>query len=139
MRIGEVADAAAVNVQTVRYYERRGLLEEPPRTPGGYRKYEATAVDRIRFIRRARDLGFTLTEVEELLELRVEDAEGCPGIEARTATKLEEVRRKISELQRMEGVLEELIADCRNRSPTEECPILRVLEETADNSPGEGP
>jgi Hg(II)-responsive transcriptional regulator len=136
MRIGEVAGAAGVNVQTVRYYERRGLLEEPPRTPSGYRTYEAGAVDRIRFIQRAQDLGFTLNEIEELLELRVEDAHGCPGVEARTARKLEEVRRKITELRRMEAVLEELVTACRSRSPTTECPILRALEEDPASANG---
>ncbi len=130
MKIGEVADAAGVNVQTLRYYERRGLLKEPPRTPSGYRKYEADAVDRIRFIRQAQDLGFTLNEIDELLELRVDDPGRCPTVEARADEKLAEVRRKIGELERMETVLSGLIASCRSRSPTNDCPILEVLEDS---------
>lgn len=137
MRIGEVADAASVNVQTVRYYERRGLLSEPPRTAAGYRRYEPGAVDRIRFIQRAQDLGFTLTEIGELLGLRVDDPDRCPAVAARAASKLGEVRRKIAELERMERVLAGLVASCRSRSRTSECPILQVLEDH-ERTPEEG-
>jgi Hg(II)-responsive transcriptional regulator len=127
MKIGEVAGAAGVNVQTVRYYERRGLLKAPPRTASGYRTYDPVAVARIRFIQRAQELGFTLSEVEELMALRVTDPEQCEATEARARRKLTEVRRKVAELRRMEGILTELLASCRSRSPTEECPILRTL------------
>lgn len=128
MRIGEVAGAAGVNVQTVRYYERRGLLEEPPRSPSGYRKYEPEAVDRIRFIQQAQGLGFTLKETEELLKLRVEDPQRCPAVEVRATEKLEEVRTKIRGLRRMETVLEKLVSACRRGSRTAECPILAAIE-----------
>jgi len=128
MKIGEVAGAAGVNVQTVRYYERRGLLTEPPRTPSGYRNYGSEAVDRIRFIQRAQGLGFTLKETEELLELRVDEPERCPAVEARAAEKLEEVQGKIRELRQMESVLRKLLAACRLGSRTTECPILEAIE-----------
>ncbi len=129
MKIGEVARAAGVNVQTVRYYERRGLLEEPPRTDAGYRSYEPQVVERIRFIQRAQNLGFTLSEIEELLDLRVEDPHQCSAVEARTGRKLEEVQRKIGELRRMEEVLYDLLAACRDGNRMEGCPILHALED----------
>ena len=129
MTIGELAAAAHVNVQTVRYYERRGILSAPDRTASGYRTYEAEALDRLRFIRRAQELGFSLEEISELLELRVEDPASCPAVEARTRAKLEDVRRKMSGLQRMEAVLERLVSTCAAREPTSECPILETLIE----------
>lgn len=129
MTIGEFAAAAGVNVQTVRYYERRGILSAPERTASGYRAYEAEALDRLRFIRRAQELGFSLEEISELLELRVEDPAACPVMEARTRAKLEDVRRKIGELQRMEAVLERLATSCAARESTSECPILETLVE----------
>lgn len=129
MKIGEVADAAGVNVQTVRYYERRGLLKEPPRTASGYREFEPRVVRRIRFIRQAQDLGFTLSEIDELLELRVDKPERCEQVEARARAKRDEVRRKLAELRRMDEVLSDLVSSCMDRAPTDECPILAALEE----------
>ena len=129
MTIGELAAAAGVNVQTVRYYERRGILSAPERTASGYRTYDAEALDRLRFIRRAQELGFSLEEISELLELRVEDPAACPVVEARTRAKLEDVRRKMSGLQRMEAVLERLVSTCAAHEPTSECPVLETLIE----------
>lgn len=136
MRIGEVAEAADVNVQTVRYYERRGLLEDPPRTAAGYRQYQPEVVHRIRFIRHAQDLGFTLNEIDELLELRVDEPGRCSQVEARARAKRDEVRRKISELERMETVLADLVASCRARARTDDCPILAALEHDGEGDPG---
>jgi len=136
MKIGEVARAAGVNVQTVRYYERRGLLKEPPRTPGGYREYPPVAVEKIRFIQRAQDLGFTLREIDELLELRVDDPDRCGAVQERSREKLHEVRRKIRELRRMETVLSELVAACETRSTTDDCPILQTLSDRKSGSGG---
>lgn len=129
MTIGELASRAGVNVQTVRYYERRGILCEPERTPSGYRQYDPDALARLRFIRSAQELGFALVEIEDLLDLRVEDPGSCSVVEERTRSKLVDVRRKIRDLQQMESVLESLASACAARTETAECPILESLVE----------
>lgn len=127
MTIGEVAARAGIPTPTVRYYERRGLIEAPPRTAAGYRQYSSKTTERLRFIKRAQELGFTLEEIRELLELRVEDPESCPVVEARARDKIAQVRGKIRDLRRMETVLDKLAASCRTREPTAECPMLETL------------
>jgi len=127
--IGQVASGAGVNVQTVRYYERRGLLPKAPRTAGGYRTYDTEAVARLRFIKRAQDLGFSLEEITELLELRVEHGAACTAVEAKAKDKIAMVERKIDELQRMKSVLTELSRACEQRELTGDCPILEALSE----------
>lgn len=127
--IGQVADAADVNVQTIRYYERRGLFPAPRRTPSGYRQYGEDAVARLRFIKHAQELGFSLKEIQELLGLRVRQGAACGPIERKTRQKIEVVRRKIDDLRRMKRTLERLAAACAARRPTEDCPILEVLED----------
>ncbi len=127
--IGQVASGAGVNVQTVRYYERRGLLPKAPRTPGGYRTYDPEAVARLRFIKRAQDLGFSLEEITELLGLRVEHGAACAAVEARAKDKIAMVEKKIDELQRIKAVLYELSRACDLREPTSDCPILEALSE----------
>ena len=129
MKIGSVAEAAGVEVSTVRYYERRGLLAEPPRTASGYRQYDEAVIDRIRFVRQAQDLGFTLEEIEELLALRVEDPSSCGLVEEATRAKLRSVDAKVRELSRLRGVLARLVRSCEARETTEECPVLGMLEE----------
>lgn len=129
MKIGSVAEAAGVEVSTVRYYERRGLLAEPPRTDSGYRQYNASVIDRVRFIRQAQDLGFTLEEIEELLDLRVEDAASCGMVEEATRSKLRSVDAKIRELRRLRAVLAGLVRSCEEKEATDECPVLGMLEE----------
>lgn len=129
MKIGSVAEAAGVEVSTVRYYERRGLLAEPPRTSAGYRQYDESAIDRIRFVRQAQNLGFTLEEIEELLALRVEHPSSCGVVEEATRAKLRSVEAKIRELERLRGVLARLVRACESKEATEECPVLGMLEE----------
>lgn len=129
LTIGELATRAGVNIQTVRYYERRGLMPKPARTRAGYRQYRPEAADRLRFIRRAQDLGFSLDEITELLALRVRHASACATVEARAREKIAVVDRKIGELERMKRTLERLTAACERREPTSECPILEVLED----------
>ena len=128
LTISEVASAAGVNVQTLRYYERRGILEEPLRTPAGYRQYDPEAVTKVEFIKRAQDLGFTLEEVRELLGLRVQHSAACADVEAKASAKLKDVERRIRQLNYLRDVLNELIGACERREPTEECPILDSLE-----------
>jgi MerR family transcriptional regulator, copper efflux regulator len=129
MRIGELAVLAGVPAATVRYYERRGLIAEPARTRSGYREYGAAAAERIRFIKRAQDLGFSLEEVEELLDLRVHDQRSCAPVAEKTRRKIADVRRRIAELERLEAVLAKLADACAARARTSECPVLEMLTE----------
>lgn len=134
LTIGQVAQAAAVNIQTIRYYERRGLFPKPPRTPAGYRQYGQDAVDRIRFIKHAQELGFTLQEIQELLALRVQHGAACDAVERKTRAKLAVVEQKIRGLERMRRTLQQLVRACIARRPTDDCPILEAL--TDDGIPG---
>lgn len=129
LTIGALAAAAGVGVETVRFYERRGLLPRPPRTPSGYRQYPPDSVERLRFIRRAQGLGFTLEEIGELLELRVDEVAACGAVEAGARSKIRQVEEKMAELQRILDALGRLVAACEAREPTSECPILEALEE----------
>lgn len=133
LTIGELATRAGVNIQTVRYYERRGLMPKPARTRAGYRQYQPDAADRLRFIRRAQGLGFSLEEIAELLALRVRNVSACGAVEARAREKVAVVEGKIAELQRMKDTLDRLAAACQAREPTSECPILEALEEPPDD------
>ncbi len=134
LTISKVASAADVNVQTIRYYERRGLFPTPRRTPAGYRQYTDDAVARLRFIKHAQELGFSLQEIQELLALRVRHGAACDVAERKTRQKIAVVQQRIRHLQRMKRTLERLAAACAVRRPTAECPILEVLEDHADAS-----
>lgn len=134
LTIGQVASAAAVNIQTVRYYERRGLVPTPRRTPAGYRQYAEDAVARLRFIKHAQELGFSLREIQELLGLRVRHGAACDTVERKTRQKIEVVEQRISDLKRMKRTLERLAGACAARRPTDDCPILEVLEDHGDVS-----
>ncbi len=133
LTIGALAQAADVGVETVRFYERKGLLPEPPRAPSGYRQYPRDSVDRLRFIRRAQRLGFSLHEISELLELRVDEVAACGTVEARAQEKLVEVAGKIAELRSIEAALVRLVAACEAREPTSDCPILEEFEQADIN------
>ena len=132
LTIGQVAGAADVNVQTIRYYERRGLFPTPRRTSAGYRQYTDDAVARIRFIKHAQDLGFSLQEIQDLLGLRVRHGAACDAVERKTRQKIEVVQHRIRDLQRMRRTLERLATACTDRQPTDDCPILEVLEHDDD-------
>ena len=132
LTIGQVATAADVNVQTIRYYERRGLVATPRRTASGYRQYTDDAVARLRFIKHAQELGFSLQEIQQLLGLRVRHGAACDAVERKTRQKIDVVQQKIRDFQRMKRTLERLAAACAVRRPTAECPILEVLEDHAD-------
>ena len=130
LTIGELAQRAGVAVQTVRFYERRGLIAEPPRKASGYRQYPLEAVRRLRFIRRAKELGFSLREIEELLALRMDPAASCGTVRAQIVAKLEDVQERVRDLRRMEGALEELRKLCESTDPTGDCPFLDLLDGT---------
>jgi len=126
--IGQVAKHAGVGVETVRFYERKGLLEEPERKTSGYRQFDEQVVDRIRFIRRAKELGFTLKEIKELLDLRLDPATTCADVKSRAESKIEDVEERIRSLQRMKQALSKLSKACSGRGETSECPILEALD-----------
>ncbi len=127
LTIGALARAAEVGIETIRFYERKGLLPEPPRTQAGYRQYTPDTVHRLRFIRRAQGLGFSLAEISELLDLRIAELSACGTVEVRARNKLEQIAEKISELKRIESALKRLVASCEAGEPTSECPILEEL------------
>jgi Hg(II)-responsive transcriptional regulator len=129
LSIGQVARRAGVGMETVRFYERAGLLEEPPRRASGYRQYPEQAVTRIRFIKRAQQLGFSLKEITELLLLRVDAQTSCEEVKQRTEAKIAEVERKLVELQRMRQALLQVHALCTGQGPRSRCPMLEALEE----------
>lgn len=129
MTIGKVARFAGVGVETIRFYEREGLIEQPVRFGSGYRQYSAGAVSRIRFILKAKELGFTLKEIRELLELRIDPAASCGDVREQAQTKIADIDRKIRTLRRMKKALAKLTAACDGKAPVSECPILEALEE----------
>ena len=131
LTIGQVAAVGNVNVQTIRYYERRGLLPAADRSPSGYRMYSYDAVARLRFIRHAQQLGFSLAEIHELLALRVRNGSSCRSVAEKTRTKLQVVERRIRDLERMRRTLRRLAAACSARRATDPCPILETLEDNA--------
>lgn len=130
MRIGEVAAAAGVNIQTLRYYERRRLLPQPKRNAGDQREYPAETVRLIRFIKRAQELGFTLAEVEELLRLRENRTRGRSRVQALAAAKVEDIDGKIRHLRQMRKALHVLLDSCQCAGGQLECPILEALDES---------
>ncbi|MDT8369732.1 MAG: heavy metal-responsive transcriptional regulator [Longimicrobiales bacterium] len=129
MLIGELADAAGVGVETLRFYEREGLLPEPARSDAGYRLYDTGAVRRVLFIRKAKDLGFTLAETRDLLELRVSDTSACDDVAERARRKIATVEGRIRELDRIRRVLHDLVGACAERVETSDCSILEMLED----------
>lgn len=128
LTIGQVAKHAGVGVETVRFYERQGLLDEPPRRASGYRQYTPEAVTRIQFIKRAKELGFSLKEITELLSLRVDPATTCGEVKQRAEAKIADINAKLRDLQQMKEALTTLVAACSGSGPTSQCPILDALE-----------
>lgn len=129
LRTGEVAAKAGVNIQTLRYYERRGLLGEPERRPSGYRKYPTETVRLIRFIKRAQELGFTLAEIEELLRLRADQSSTCEAVRAAAEEKIADIAERIRSLQSMRRALGVLVASCVSEKSPRRCPMLEALED----------
>lgn len=126
--IGRLAKAVGVNVQTVRYYERLNLLGPTARKPSGYRLYGPDEERRLRFIKNAQALGFTLHEIAELLNLRVSSAARCGDVQQRAQAKLKQVEAKVRDLQNLAKALRRLIRTCEAGQPTNRCPILQSLE-----------
>lgn len=128
LQIGIVAKRARVNVQTIRYYERRGLVSPEDHRESGYRLYSGEAVKKIRFIKNAQELGFTLGEIMGLLKLQVSHRSKCGEVKRKAEVRLNDVRSKLDSLKAIEKALIELVDACRSRAATDPCPILKSLE-----------
>jgi len=126
--IGQLAQHAGIGIETVRFYERRGLIEEPPRRSSGYRQYQPESLARLRFIRRAKELGFSLDEIGELLALRSHPAENRDQVRARAQAKIADLEQRIADLERMKETLQELAAACAAEKHSADCPILAALD-----------
>lgn len=133
LRIGEVAKQSDVGIETIRYYERQGLLAEPDRRPSGYRQYDGAVVARLQFIRRAKELGFTLAEIKELLGLWFDVRTKCIHVRQRAAQKITNIEDKIRSLQKMKRSLKKIISQCENRDAVAECPLWLGLDEPRMN------
>jgi len=128
MTIGAVARRVGVGVETVRFYERQGLLEQPVRRLSGYREYNEEVIARLRFIRRAKELGFTLREIKELLSLRRDSSTPGRDLKHRVEEKLSDIAAKIQSLQQMKEALLKLTCACSGQGTIGECPLLHALD-----------
>ncbi|MCA1600069.1 MAG: heavy metal-responsive transcriptional regulator [Acidobacteria bacterium] len=128
LNIGELAKRGRVNLETVRYYEREGLLPKPPRSPAGYRVFPPDAVRRIRFIKRSQELGFSLKEIKELLALRVAPHTTSADVRKRAEAKIEDIEEKVKSLRAMKKALARLTATCGGKGSASDCPILESLD-----------
>lgn len=128
MRIGEVSQRSGVGIETIRYYEKEGLLAEPDRRPSGYRQYDPSVVSRLLFIRHAKELGFTLSEIRELLDLWFDTETTCEHVRRRAEQKLADIDDKIRTLQKMKRSLKKVIDQCEHGESMQECPLWRDFD-----------
>jgi DNA-binding transcriptional MerR regulator len=137
MRTHEVAERAGVSAQTMRYYERRGILQDPPRSPAGYRDYPASAVQVLRFVKRAQQLGFTLSSVEGLLALAAGGPDSCDAARRMAEEHIGELERRMADLQRMRDSLTALVGTCERPRADRSCPLLTAI--SGDARPADSP
>lgn len=135
---GQVARLSGVGIETVRFYERAGLLAKPARTASGYRQFDEDVIARLKFIQRAKELGFTLNEIKELLSLRVDPDTSCDDVRTRAEAKIANIEDKIGALQSMKKALVRLTQECGKKSGGPECPILDALDGRSRFSREEG-
>ncbi len=128
LTVGEVSKGAKVNIETLRYYERRGLVPKPPRSVSNYRLYPEETVRRIQFIKRAQELGFSLKEIKDLLSLRATVGARCAQVQKRATDKIQDIEQKIKTLRAMKKALSKLVAECSGQGPVTNCPILESLD-----------
>jgi len=128
LNIGQVAKQTGVTVETVRFYEKHGLIAAPQRSDSGYRQYPPETVKRVQFIQHAKEVGFTLKDIGELLALRREPGTTCTDIKLHATQKIEEVDQKIQDLKRIRDALGRMIMKCSGRGTLSQCPILEELE-----------
>ncbi len=129
MTISKIAKEAGVGVETIRFYERKGLVDQPPKpSSGSFRVYPAETAGRIRFIRQAQELGFSLREIKELLSLRTDPTTDCADVRERAQAKLDEVKRKVAQMKGIQTALEQLIAACPGQGALQVCSIIDAIE-----------
>ncbi len=128
MMIGELSKKTGVSIETIRFYERENLIKPLARKESGYRTYNETAISRLKFIKRSKDLGFSLKEIGELLSLNSNRKSRCHSVKIKAEKKVEEIQIKISDLTRMRTALKQLIDLCYSEEPSSECPILDTLK-----------
>ncbi len=124
MKIGEVARRSGTGIETIRFYEREGLPPPPQRRPSGYRQYDGATVGRLDYIRRAKELGFTLAEIRELLELSFAAHAGCDHIRQRAEAKIADIETRIRSLQQMKRALGKIVERCRKKNAAQDCPLV---------------
>lgn len=127
LTIGALAERSSVGVETIRFYERQGLLPAPSRTASGYRSYPPDAVERVQFIRRAKEVGFTLEEIGELLALKVSHGKSCETVRQRALDKVADIDCKVKDLRRMRKALDALVQRCSGQEGIDDCTILDAL------------
>lgn len=130
--IGQLAAQVEVSVETIRYYERKGLLDQPPRPASGYRRYTEESRRRLVFIRKAKAFGFGLSEIQELLDLRTGSEAACSDVESTATRSIRRIEEQIRGLQDMKEALDKLVVECRSRESSEDCPIIQALDEAED-------
>lgn len=128
LKRGELAEAAQVNIETLRYYERRGLIPAPARSPANYRRYPHHTIDRVRFVKHAQDLGFSLDEIKELLSLRASRGAKSGDVKRRAVKKIDEIESRIDALKGIRVALQHLVSQCSGEGPVEDCTILHAIE-----------
>lgn len=126
--IGELAKRADVNIQTIRFYEREGVLKALARRESGYRVYNEASLKKLRFIRHAKELGFSLKEINDLMNLSIKSVPRCEKVRGKAQSKLSEIQEKIAHLRQLEKTLKSLVSDCENRVISDCCPILAKME-----------
>ncbi len=127
LTIGQVAQRVGVGIETIRFYERKGLIDEPPRKASGYRQYDEDHISRLGFIQQAKQLGFSLKEIGELLSLKAKSGTTSREIKQMAETKLADIEGKLKMLRRMQRTLKKLVDQCPGQGPTSDCPILEAL------------
>ena len=137
LTIGAVAKRTGLGIQTVRFYEREGLLEEPPRSSSGYRTYDESAVRRLGFIRRAQELGFSLKEIRELISLEQNEDADCDQVRGIANAKLDTIEDKIADLKRMQAALEKVVRSCTGGGTIRDCVIMDCLQTENGCSPAD--
>ncbi|GJM25619.1 MAG: heavy metal-dependent transcription regulator 2 [Phycisphaerae bacterium] len=125
MKIGELSKQSGAGIETIRFYERKGLLADPVRSPTGYRQYEASVVARLQFIRRAKELGFTLAEIKEILALWFDANTRCEHVRQRAEQKIADIEEKVQSLHKMKRSLKKVISECESQDSVDDCPLMK--------------
>ena len=137
MTVGTLAKQAGVKIDTIRYYERHGLLPQSPRTNSGYRTFTDASVERLRFIKNAQALGFTLSEIKQLFTLRIRVGSTCTDVRNRAESKQADIEQKIRSLQAMKRALQQLVSACSTHGPASECSFFENLDRQGNQKPND--